>query len=30
MGELNEIGGQLAADSQYDTVATDYLKWKVT
>ena len=29
MGQLNEIGGQLTADSKYDTVATDYLKWKV-
>ena len=26
MKELNSTGGQLQADSQYDTVATDYIK----
>ena len=26
MGQLNEIGGQIQADSKYDTVATDYIK----
>ena len=26
MKDLNSIGGQLEADSQYDTVATDYIQ----
>ena len=26
MGDLNKTGGQVKADSEHDTVATDYIK----